>query len=125
MIYLDTHVAVRLYVNGTEGFSETVLQLLEQEDDIRISPMARLEIEYLYEIKRINEQAITIIDSLETSIGLITCNTPFPAIAKAAESLKWTRDPFDRLIVAHASLFDALLVTKDENIQNHYQHTIW
>jgi len=29
---------------------------------------------------------------------------------------KWSRDPFDRLIVAHAKAGDAALITKDENI---------
>ena len=125
VIYLDTHVVVRLYTQTVDGLSATVLQLLEQEDDIRISPMARLEIEYLYEIKRINEQAIAIIDSLESSIGLVTCNAPFGTVSKAAESLNWTRDPFDRLIVAQASLYDALLITKDEKIRLNYNHAIW
>ena len=125
MIYLDTHVVVQLYTQAVAGFSDMVLQLLEHESDIRISPMARLETEYLYEIKRLNTQAITIIDSRESSIGLITCSAPFNAVTKAAESLSWTRDPFDRLIVAQASLYDAPLVTKDEKIHLNYKKAIW
>lgn len=125
MIYLDTHVAVHLYTHATSRFPESMLQLLEQERDIRISPMVRLEIEYLYEIGRLNEHAIQIVDALESSMGLVVCAAPFPAIAKTAESLSWTRDPFDRLIVAHAALHDARLVTRDENIHRNYDKAVW
>jgi predicted nucleic acid-binding protein len=49
MIYLDTHVIVRLYATAAKGLSDNIIQLIEKEQDIRISPMARLELEYLYE----------------------------------------------------------------------------
>ncbi len=125
MIYLDTHVLVWIYGEGTKQLSDSAIHLIEQERDIRISPMARLELEYLYEIERVSEPAITVLDSLETAIGIALCSAPFSAIVKAAEKIHWTRDPFDRLIVAHASLFDARLVTRDQNIQQHYEHAFW
>ena len=34
-----------------------------------------------------------------------------------AQSLTWTRDPFDRLIVAKAMAANAKLITHDENIR--------
>jgi len=37
---------------------------------------------------------------------------------------KWTRDLFDRLIVANAKAAGALLISKDERIHKHYRDTI-
>ncbi len=39
--------------------------------------------------------------------------------------LTWTRDPFDRWIVATAKLHRSPLITKDEKIQHHYADAIW
>ena len=44
---------------------------------------------------------------------------------EAAERLSWTRDPFDRLIVAQASLAGAPLVTKDRMIRKHFAKAAW
>lgn len=125
MTYLDTHVLVWLYAGDLQVFPEAVLQQLEQEDDLRFSPMVRLELEYLYEIERISEHAITVLDTLESTLGIRSCDAPFSGIVKEAETIQWTRDPFDRLIVAHASLLDATLITKDQNIHDHYPYAFW
>jgi PIN domain nuclease of toxin-antitoxin system len=46
-------------------------------------------------------------------------------VAREAEAHDWTRDPFDRLIVAQASLFDAPLITKDADVHAHYRNVVW
>jgi PIN domain nuclease of toxin-antitoxin system len=46
-------------------------------------------------------------------------------VVHAAESTDFTRDPFDRLIVAHASLHGAPLVTKDEHLHRHHASAVW
>jgi PIN domain nuclease of toxin-antitoxin system len=39
---------------------------------------------------------------------------------------KWTRDPFDRLIVANAKANGfAWLISADEHIRNHYPRAVW
>ncbi len=38
---------------------------------------------------------------------------------------KWTRDPFDRLIVSHAKLKSATLITKDPHILKNYIKAVW
>jgi len=125
MIYLDTHVVVWLYAKGASAVPDISMQILEQEGDIRISPMVQMELQYLKEIDRINEKPIVILEALETTIGLIICNAPFPQVVKKAEICDWTRDPFDRLIVAQASLYEAPLITKDELIHTHYPQAVW
>ncbi|MGR3317125.1 MAG: hypothetical protein ACUZ8O_01410 [Candidatus Anammoxibacter sp.] len=47
------------------------------------------------------------------------------SIVTNATNFKWTRDPFDRIIVSNASLDGEILVTKDQTMLNHYKHAKW
>lgn len=125
MIYLDTHVVAWLYASGATGFPEPAIRLLEDSDDIRISPMVRLELQYLYEIERVTQPALPVLDAVESALGLTICQAGFPAVVRETEGHSWTRDPFDRLIVAHAALFEAPLVTRDDAIHRHYAGARW
>jgi PIN domain nuclease of toxin-antitoxin system len=44
---------------------------------------------------------------------------------QAAAGLSWTRDPFDRLIAAHAILADATLLTADRTILANLPQAAW
>lgn len=125
LIYLDTHVVAWLYAEGRTAVPQSIAQLIETNDDIRISPMVRLELQYLYEIGRVGSTPIPVLDALGSAIGLTICKAAFPAVAREAEKQSWTRDPFDRLIVAQASLLNAPLVTKDGTIHKHYSKAMW
>lgn len=124
MMYLDTHVIVWLYKGISSQFSAKAKKLMDQSD-LLISPIVHLELEYLYEIKKINQPATIVIDELAKNLGLCTCDSPFLQVIKIAKQINWTRDPFDRLIVASAQSKEALLLTKDATIRRHYHHTIW
>lgn len=125
MIYIDTHVAAWLYASGAELLSPEAHARLEAEDDLRISPMVRLELHYLYEIERTTVPGASVVDALRTSLGLRVCEAAFPAVAAHAEKMDWTRDPFDRLIVAQAAIHGAALITKDGAIRDAYEHAVW
>ena len=126
MIYLDTHVVFWLYADGADApLSAPARDALRAADDIRISPMVRLELQYLFEIERIGVPAAPILEELGAVLGLRVCQAPFPAVVMAAESESWTRDPFDRLIVGHARLQEAPLVTKDSEIRQRYARSVW
>jgi PIN domain nuclease of toxin-antitoxin system len=58
-------------------------------------------------------------------IGLRICAKPIDEVVSRAIPYNWTRDPFDRLIVAHAALGDDLLISKDEAILDNYLHARW
>ncbi len=124
MIFLDTHAVVWLYQKDQTRFSDLALQLLES-DDLRISPAVALELEYLFEIGRLTERSRPILAWLERAIHLIQDQAAFSAVVEASLDASWTRDPFDRLIVAHASLHDAPLLSKDRVIGQYYRHTRW
>lgn len=125
LIYLDTHVVVWLYAEGVAGVPDGVARRIETADEVRISPMVRLEMQYLYEIGRLAEGPLRPLDALEAVLGLSVCDAPFPAIVREAEQQAWTRDPFDRLIVAQAALQSAPLLTRDETILANYPGAVW
>ena len=125
MIYLDTHVAVWLATDEIQRLSAAARQAIEADDAPRLSPMVVLEFGYLQEIGRIACAGSEIIARLEAGIGLRVCDLSWPAICQQALALTWTRDPFDRLITAHAMLAKASLVTHDGSIRANYAKAVW
>lgn len=124
VVYLDTHIVVWLYMGEKDLFSSRAFKMIEDKQLI-ISPIVLLELEYLYEIKRLKVNADKIFKSLEKSIGLKVCDRNFHFVALEAVKQSWTRDPFDRLIVAQALTAKAALITKDVVIQKHYARSVW
>jgi PIN domain nuclease of toxin-antitoxin system len=124
LIYLDTHVVVWLYSGLTDKFSATAQELIN-DNDTYISPIVRLELQYLYEVQRVVEAPDTIVTDLVSRIGLQVCTRPFNHVVTQALTYTWTRDPFDRLITANAALHDDILLSKDLTILQHYAHARW
>jgi PIN domain nuclease of toxin-antitoxin system len=124
MIFLDTHVAIWLYSSQLELFNPKVLKLINTEQ-VCISHIVKLEIQYLYEIKRVKYEPGLIIDTLIDEIGLMFSDNNFESIVRQAIHLSFTRDPFDRIIVSDASINNSKLISKDRNIKKHYINTIW
>jgi PIN domain nuclease of toxin-antitoxin system len=112
-----------------EGATEKLTKpaaLAIDSSQLEISPMVLVELEYLFEIKRIAKPAMALFDQLQTLIGLRMSDHPFPAVAKTALFETWTRDPFDRMIVAQARSDEySALITADAKIHQHYSKTIW
>lgn len=125
LIYLDTHVVAWLHGLGPASLSPHAAEVIEAAEALRCSPIARLELQSLFEVGRTSAPAVEVLDALNASLGLVLCDVPFPAVVRAAEAFTWTRDPCDRLIAAQASLYDAPLVTKDELLHRHYPHAVW
>jgi len=113
-----------LYAGQVEKLNDQAKDLLN-DNEIQISPIVRLELQYLNEIKRITVSAKDIIMDLSNSIGLTVCNKNFNTIINSAMELNWTRDPFDRIIVANAALDDNYLVTKDQIILENYSNALY
>ena len=124
MIYLDTHIVVWLYAGQLQNLSVKARDLING-NTIFISAIVRLELQYLYEIQRITDEANEVLLDLSDRIGLQTCNQSFNSIIGEAFGLSWTRDPFDRIIVANASLNGSILVTKDQHILDNYKNARW
>jgi PIN domain nuclease of toxin-antitoxin system len=124
LIYFDTHAVVALY-KDFDLLGEKARGLLRRQDDYAISPIVCLELQFLYEIQKIKHSPRQILRHLDNSVGLAICTKPFAAVIELAEGLGWTRDPFDRIIVAQASLDLNPLITKDSRIHQHYRKSVW
>lgn len=66
-----------------------------------------------------------IVGDLQERIGLRLSDASMSAVVHAAASLSWTRDPFDRMIVADAVVAATDLVTKDELIRSNITFARW
>ena len=123
-VHLDTHVIIWMTMGEHSRLSETVIKHINFSTVV-ISPTVILELQYLVEVKKIEGNPVKIIDKLQSLIGLEICNDSFESVVKESLRLSWTRDPFDRLIVAQAALAKAPLITKDDSIHKHYAHAVW
>lgn len=79
----------------------------------------------LFELRRIAADATAILARLSEQIGLTVCETPLIRVVDAARTFAWTRDPFDRLIVANAMADGARLLTADQTILANFKDAVW
>ncbi len=120
MIYLDTQSVLWLYQGDIEKFSPQVRDMLASEELV-ISPMVTLELNYLFEIGKISKQPKSVLLELHEEFGLNVDKIDFAAALEVAEEERWTRDPFDRIIAAHAKKNNAVLITSDRHIRANYK----
>jgi PIN domain nuclease of toxin-antitoxin system len=123
--HLDTHVVVWLAAGEVEKLSPRAAEAI-RKSDLTISPMVLLELQYLYEFKRILKEPLALLNDVDTQIGLKVKDASFAAVLHTALFETWTRDPFDRVIVAHARTDGhAPLVTSDSKIRENYPRAVW
>ena len=124
LTHLDTHVVVWAIAGEHHRLSDTARRALE-EDTLRISPMVALELTYLHEVGRLTAPAGEVLDEARRSLGLVIAEDPFTTVITAALDQIWTRDPFDRIVAAHALVARAPLVTRDTTIHENLDLAIW
>ncbi len=124
LIYLDTHVAAWLFSDRIDLLPAGVRTRIE-ESDLLISPAVKLELQYLYEIRRITSSGEDVVKTLEKEISLKICDLPFLKVVDAALTASWTRDPFDRVIASQATLRGTTLLTKDRGLLTHCEWASW
>lgn len=124
VIHLDTHVVVWLFEKRLDRMPPPARTRCD-DNELVVSPMVQLELSLMFEIGRITDPAGAIVADLSRRIGLRVADTRFSDIVFEAEAHSWTRDPFDRLIVATAAAAQAPLLTKDRHIRAHYPAAVW
>lgn len=87
--------------------------------------MVVIEIEMLFEIGRIPQASDAVIAGLARQFDLTVSDIPFIQVVESARTFTWTRDPFDRLIVANAMAEGARLVTADATILANFRDAVW
>lgn len=124
LVHLDTNVVIWLFSGYLDQLSTTAKKTIE-EQALTISPLVLLELTYLNEIGRLKETGHAIANDLHDRIGLSIDTTSHALVIDSAISMKWTRDPFDRLITAQAAVYQNILLTKDEIILKNYSKALW
>jgi PIN domain nuclease of toxin-antitoxin system len=123
--YLDTSVAVWLAQGDLNRITPTALDSI-RNSNLLVSPMVALELAYLHEINRITLTSQDVLLKLRAELGVEVCDSSFSSLIAIAVNEKWTRDPFDRIIVSHAKVNGlSPLISSDEAIQKNYVKTVW
>jgi PIN domain nuclease of toxin-antitoxin system len=109
---LDTHFLIWILSNAKR------LEQFSWLDDYRpwgISPISLLELQILSETGRI-ELAANFANRVMTDTRFILDEAPLVTVVQRALSLSWTRDPFDRIIVAqHGPKAAVMQCRRDHN----------
>jgi PIN domain nuclease of toxin-antitoxin system len=124
VIRLDTHVVVWLYTGELERLSALAARAID-DHELVISPMVQLELTYLHEIDRLTVTAAEVVGDLIDRIGLRMSDASMAAVVQAATSLSWTRDPFDRMIVADTVVAATPLLTRDRAMHDNTALARW
>lgn len=123
-LLLDTNVALWLLLGDRQRVSEAAVQALEETaNEVALSAVTVWEIA----IKR-SLGKVTLPDGWAVSLRRLGFDPmPVTAIhAAAVERLPWHhRDPFDRLLVAQASVEGYALVTADRRLPAYDVEILW
>lgn len=122
--FLDTHAAVFLNDRRFDLFGAAGRRLLETSQ-LSLSPMVMLELDLLHQIGRISIPPRDIVQGLVADYQVQIASDRMAEVVEVALDLRWTRDPFDRLIVAHATLLHAPLLTRDRILAENYPRVVW
>jgi len=116
-LLLDTHFLIWALV-GSKRFAPYAW--LERHTPWGVSPISLLEIQFLSEVDRLKVRQPEFADAVLDDPRFIVDEVPLLALVRHALPLDWTRDPFDRLLVAHSTARRTLLCTLDRSIhENH------
>ena len=84
-----------------------------------------MELETLWEGGKLKNQPARILTAVESSFGASRSEASFDSVVEAARTFGWSRDPFDRLIVANAMADGVRLLTADDHILRHFRDAVW
>ncbi|MFZ0612558.1 MAG: PIN domain-containing protein [Desulfobacterales bacterium] len=123
--YLDTHIVAWLYAGLVDKFTPTAKVGIDDRSVV-ISQFVRLELQYLYEIGRLKIKPDKMIRNLSSEINLKVSECPLNTIIEEALKITWTRDVFDRLLVAETMQDQSsVLITADKKIREKFSQALW
>jgi PIN domain nuclease of toxin-antitoxin system len=113
VILLDTHAAIWL---GTGHRRSRPLARMQR---LYLSPVSVLELQFLVEAGRLRLAAGRAASELQDDDRWRLDEPPAAKLFTRACELSWTRDPFDRLLAAHALVRGWKLATADGYLLEH------
>ena len=114
MILLDTNAVLWALAGDRRA-----APLLAHAGRLRLSPVSLLEIQFLVEVGRLELAPGRSGDEIADDERWRLDSPASARLFAAALDLDWTRDPFDRLLVAHARYRRWRLATGDRFLQDH------
>lgn len=107
MILLDTNALIWLLQRHRRA------AVLQARPRLQMSPVTVLELQLLVESGKLRLQGNRLIGSVAADPRCVLDEPPAGPWFEQATEVGWTRDPFDRLLVAHARLRGWKLATGD------------
>lgn len=123
MIHIDTHIFEALYKGWPRRIANRSRALIGDQA-VQVSPAVVFELFFVRRTTGIDDPYAAIAE-LGAYFDVSVAKTRFSDVVQDARHLAWTRDPFDRLIVANAAAEGARLVTKDELIRANFEGALW
>ncbi len=114
MILLDTSAVIWLHHGHRRG-----QRLARHFGQLYVSPVTLLELQLLSEAGRVRLRAGIAVRDLVDDDRWTMDNPSSVGWFERALEVAWTRDPFDRLLVAHASFRGWRLATGDGPVLDH------
>jgi PIN domain nuclease of toxin-antitoxin system len=110
MILLDTNALIWLHTRHRRA------RTLEGRGQLYLSPVSLLELRFLDEAGRLRLRADVELTQIREDPRWNVDNPDSEALFVASLGLTWTRDPFDRLIAAHAIVRGWRLASGDDQL---------
>lgn len=116
-VLLDTHILLWI-LSGSKRLKE--VPWLRKYPYWTLSPVSLLEIQYLVEVGRVVLDFPSVLQKLREDFRFKIDDVSLEEICLAALDISWTRDPFDRLLVAHSQVRSLPFGTRDVLIREKY-----
>jgi PIN domain nuclease of toxin-antitoxin system len=110
VILLDTNALIWLHRRDRRA------RILEKRATVYASPASLLELQILVESGRLRLRPGVSVEQLMADAQWLLDDPPSADWFSRAVEIGWTRDPFDRLLVAHAELRGWRLATGDAEL---------
>lgn len=120
-VLLDTHVFLWI-LSGSKRLKE--LKGLKDFPFWTLSPVSLLELKFLEESDRLSLDVPAILLQLQRDERFKIDAPSLEEVFLKAFDFSWTRDPFDRLLVAHSEHRSLPFATCDGLIREHYAHCL-
>ena len=117
-LLLDTHFLIWL-VLGSRRLAQ--FPWIDQYRPWGVSPVSFLEIQFLAEVGRLTVRNPEFINAVMSDSRFTIDDIPLASLVRHALKLDWTRDPFDRLLVAHSSARRVSFCTTDRGIRENHR----
>jgi PIN domain nuclease of toxin-antitoxin system len=117
-LLLDTHFLIWLVLES-KRLGE--FPWLERHRPWGVSPVSFLEIQLLAEIGRLSVHNPEFTNAVMEDPRFTVDDIPLATVIRHGLKLDWTRDPFDRMLVAHSLARRMPLCTVDRRIRTHHR----